>query len=172
MSLQVSLFWSTYFELIENYLLYYLSKFIHQFRSIMNSELTEEVKTINNDVAGSNKNIAASLKSQSMLGEDQDNEDSLRKDSVEKPEKYDNDSEDIGDEVNEKDNNYRPFLMEFAGFKRDGEDDNECEKHIRTYVKNSSLCYYSASSSFDVVDIYKGVSNAPKFKRSFHYAWK
>ena len=128
----------------------------------MNSELTEEVKTINNDVAGSNENTAASLKSQSMLGEDQDNEDSLRKDSVEKPEKHDDDSEDIGDKVNEKVNNYRPFLMKFVGFKRDGEDENECEKHIRTYVKNSSLRYYSTSSNFDVVDIDKGVSNAPK----------
>ena len=128
----------------------------------MNSELIEEVKTKNNDVADSNGNAAASLKSQSMLGENQDNEDSLRKDSVEKPEKHEDDSEDIGDEVNEKDDNYRPFLMKFAGFKRGGEDENECEKHIRTYVKNSSLRYYSVSSNFDVVDIDKGVSNAPK----------
>ena len=97
-----------------------------------------------------------------MLEEDQENDDSLGKDSVEKPEKHDDDSEDIGNEVSEKDDHYRPFLMKFAGFKRDGEDEKECEKHIRTYVKNSSLHYSSASSNFDVVDINKGVSNASK----------
>ena len=66
-----------------------------------------------------------------MLGEYQNN-DWLGKDSVEKPEKHEDDSEDIGDEVSEKDDYYRPFLMKFEGFKRDGEDEKEFEKHIRT----------------------------------------
>ena len=125
MSYQDSFFYNL---LRNNWMLYYLSKCIHQICSIINSELTDEVETKNNDAAGSNENTTAPLKSQSMLGEDQDN-DRLGKEFVEMSEKHDDDFEDIGDEVSKKDYHYHQFLMKFVGFKRDSEDEKN-ERNI------------------------------------------
>ena len=122
-------------------MLYYLSKFIHQICSIMNSELTDEVEIKNNDVAGSNENTAASFKSQSTFEEDQDN-DRLGKDFVERLENHEDDSEDNGDEVSEKDYHYHLFLMKFVGFKRNGENEKN-ERNIFERMLKAQACVIS-----------------------------